>query len=201
MSLTLALVMLALCTAALLRVARLQGLQSLTLSSMHLSRAFCLADDAHVAVPGARALLPLLTHLSVSDVSLPPALLYLDQAGWDTMLAGGPLPGLIDLLVCGDTLAKKKPDAAPILYALEKFGTAASRTLMVGDSSIDVACARNAGVPVWMVPYGYNGGHPAESAGADRVIPTLTEVALACSGTVSASVNLADRLRSAPIAP
>lgn len=119
----------------------------------------------------------------------------------EQLLAGGPLPGLIDLLVCGDTLAKKKPDAAPILYALEKFGTAASRTLMVGDSSIDVACARNAGVPVWMVPYGYNGGHPAESAGADRVIPTLTEVALACSGTVSASVNLAPGLLSAPNKP
>ena len=109
----------------------------------------------------------------------------------EQLLEGGPLPALIDLLVCGDTLEKKKPDAAPIQFALERFGTTAARTLMVGDSSIDVACARNAGVPVWMVPYGYNGGHPAENAGADRVIPTLTEVALACSGTVSASVNLA----------
>lgn len=113
----------------------------------------------------------------------------------EQLLEGGPLPALIDLLVCGDTLAKKKPDAAPILYALEKFGTAAARTLMVGDSSIDVACARNAGVPVWMVPYGYNGGEPAEHAGADRVILTLTEVALACSGTVSASVTLSGGIR------
>ncbi len=113
----------------------------------------------------------------------------------EQLLENGPLPGLIDLLVCGDTLAKKKPDAAPILHALEKFGTAASRTLMVGDSSIDVACARNAGVPVWMVPYGYNGGHPAESAGADRVIASLTEVVLACTGTASASVTLADHSR------
>lgn len=110
----------------------------------------------------------------------------------EQLLENGPLPGLIDLLICGDTLARKKPDAAPILHALEKFGTTAARTLMVGDSSIDVACARNAGVPVWMVPYGYNGGHPAESAGADRVIPTLTEVALACSGTASASSTLAN---------
>ena len=113
----------------------------------------------------------------------------------EQLLEGGPLPALIDLLVCGDTLAKKKPDAAPILYALEKFGTAAVRTLMVGDSSIDVACARNAGVPVWMVPYGYNGGEPAELAGADRVIPTLTEVAVACSGTVSASVTLSGGIK------
>lgn len=100
----------------------------------------------------------------------------------EQLLAGGPLPGLIDLLICGDTLAQKKPDPAPILHALARFGTTRERTLMVGDSSIDVACARNAGVPVWMVPYGYNGGAPAESAGADRIIATLTEVALACSG-------------------
>lgn len=113
----------------------------------------------------------------------------------EQLLEGGPLPALIDLLVCGDTLAKKKPDPAPILHALDKFGTAAARTLMVGDSSIDVACARNAGVPVWMVPYGYNGGEPAELAGADRVIPTLTEVAVACSGTVSASVTLSGGIK------
>jgi len=46
------------------------------------------------------------------------------------------------------------------------------------------------------VPYGYNGGEPAELAGADRVIPTLTEVALACSGTVSASVTLSGGVKS-----
>ncbi len=116
----------------------------------------------------------------------------------EQLLAGGPLPGLIDLLVCGDTLPKKKPDAAPILYAVDRFGTQLSRTLMVGDSSIDVACARNAGVPVWMVPYGYNGGHPVEEAGADRIIDTLSEVAHACSGSDRSSVNLADGLRSGP---
>lgn len=116
----------------------------------------------------------------------------------EQLLAGGPLPGLIDLLVCGDTLPKKKPDPAPILHAIEHFGTARARTLMVGDSSIDVACARNAGVPVWMVPYGYNGGEPAESAGADRVIPTLAAVALACTGAMPASGTLAP---ASPLAP
>lgn len=115
----------------------------------------------------------------------------------EQLLAGGPLPALIDLLVCGDTLAEKKPHPAPIQHAMQVFGTAPARTLMVGDSSIDVACARNAGVPVWMVPYGYNGGEPAEHAGADRVILTLTEVALACSGPVPASVTLADGPASA----
>lgn len=116
----------------------------------------------------------------------------------EQLLAGGPLPALVDLLICGDTLANKKPDPAPILHALARFGTTRERTLMVGDSSIDVACARNAGVPVWMVPYGYNGGQPPESAGADRLIATLAEVALACSGPVAASVTLAPAATLAP---
>lgn len=119
----------------------------------------------------------------------------------EQLLAGGPLPGLVDLVVCGDTLPRKKPDAAPALHAMAQFGSSRERTLLVGDSSIDVACARNAGIAVWMVPYGYNGGHPAAEAGADRVIDTLSEVAHACSGTGAVSVNLADGLPSVPHKP
>jgi phosphoglycolate phosphatase len=43
----------------------------------------------------------------------------------------------------------------------------------VGDSSIDVATARNAGVPVWVVPYGYNMGQPIADSGPDRIIATI----------------------------
>ena len=116
----------------------------------------------------------------------------------EQLLGDGPLPGLIDLLVCGDTLPLKKPDAAPALHAMAHFGSSRERTLLVGDSSIDVACARNAGIAVWMVPYGYNGGQPAEQAGADRVIASLREVALACSGGGVDSVTLAPPNSSAP---
>lgn len=101
----------------------------------------------------------------------------------DQLLAGGPLPALIDLTLCGDTLPRKKPDPLPVVHALRHFGVLRERALLVGDSAIDVACARNAGVPVWMVPYGYNGGHPAREAGADRVIESLAEVAQACAAT------------------
>jgi phosphoglycolate phosphatase len=33
-----------------------------------------------------------------------------------------------------------------------------------------VATARNAGVAVWALPYGYNMGQPIEACGPDRVI-------------------------------
>lgn len=44
----------------------------------------------------------------------------------------------------------------------------------VGDSSIDVATARNAGVPVWALPYGYNMGEPITASRPDRVIPDIS---------------------------
>lgn len=103
----------------------------------------------------------------------------------EQLLEGSALPALIDLTICGDTLPRKKPDPLPVLHALETFGVSRERALLVGDSAIDVACARNAGIEVWMVPYGYNGGQPASEAGADRVIESLSEVAAACIAPAS----------------
>ncbi len=45
-----------------------------------------------------------------------------------------------------------------------------NRALFVGDSSIEVATARNADVAVWALPYGYNRGQPIEACTPDRVI-------------------------------
>ena len=47
------------------------------------------------------------------------------------------------------------------------------RALFVGESSIDVATARNAGIAVWALPYGYRIGEPIEACQPNRVIPDL----------------------------
>lgn len=78
-----------------------------------------------------------------------------------------------DLVVSGDTLPAKKPDPLPLRHCLEKFGVAAPRALYVGDSATDVLTARNAGIAIWAVAYGYNGGQPIESARPDRVLAGL----------------------------
>jgi phosphoglycolate phosphatase len=80
------------------------------------------------------------------------------------------LSPLLDHVVSGDSLPTKKPDPAGIASCLAQFGVAPERSLFVGDSSIDVACARNAGVTVWALPYGYNRGVPIEASAPDRVI-------------------------------
>lgn len=87
-----------------------------------------------------------------------------------TVLNAHQLAPLFDRVVSGDTLTSKKPDPAGIESCLTQFGVARQRALFVGDSSIDVATARNAGVTVWALPYGYNMGQPIEASVPDRLI-------------------------------
>ena len=96
-----------------------------------------------------------------------------------TVLGAHQLAPLFDRVVSGDTLPTKKPDPAGIHSCLAQFEVTAARSLFVGDSSIDVATARNAGVPVWALPYGYNMGQPIEACGPDRVIPDFSALTAA----------------------
>jgi phosphoglycolate phosphatase len=93
-----------------------------------------------------------------------------------TVLNVHTLSPLLDSVVSGDTLPTKKPNPAGIAHCLAQFGVPAHRALFVGDSSIDVATARNAGVAVWTLPYGYNMGQPIESCAPDRVIADCSEL-------------------------
>ena len=87
-----------------------------------------------------------------------------------TVLNAHQMMPLFDRVVSGDTMPFKKPDPAGIASCLKAFGVGQERSLFVGDSSIDVATARNAGVAVWALPYGYNMGEPIEDCAPDRVI-------------------------------
>lgn len=87
------------------------------------------------------------------------------------------------LVVGGDSLPEKKPHPSMIGHCLNVLGGEAQACAHVGDSHIDVATARNAGVAAWAVPYGYNGGEPIESAGPNRVFASIAAIAdhvLAC---------------------
>jgi phosphoglycolate phosphatase len=87
------------------------------------------------------------------------------------------LAGYFRVVVCGDTVARKKPDPEPVLTACARLGVSPGEALMIGDSANDVAAARAAGCPVWCVPYGYNEGRPVESLACDRIVPDLAAVA------------------------
>lgn len=89
------------------------------------------------------------------------------------------------IVICGDTLERKKPDPAPLFYAAEQTGVRPENCLMVGDSVNDVSAARAAGFQVACVPYGYNHGNDIRDASPDAVIDTLAELdTLLTAGTV-----------------
>lgn len=83
---------------------------------------------------------------------------------------------LVDCIVTPEMAGAAKPDPAGLLHCLEAFGVAPGRALFVGDSAIDVEAARRAGVAVWAVPHGYNGGQPIAASSPDRVLAHLNEL-------------------------
>jgi phosphoglycolate phosphatase len=88
-----------------------------------------------------------------------------------TVLDAHGLTPLLDRIVSGDTLPTKKPKPDGVQDCMLKLGARAEKTLFVGDSSIDIATARAAGVAVWAVPYGYNMGQHIADSLPDRLIP------------------------------
>jgi phosphoglycolate phosphatase len=55
----------------------------------------------------------------------------------------------------GDSFASKKPDPVGILTLMSESGATPERTIMIGDSSIDIRTARNAGVRSCGVAWGF----------------------------------------------
>jgi phosphoglycolate phosphatase len=81
-----------------------------------------------------------------------------------------------DLVIGGDSLPFKKPDAGVLRHVVATLRGDSRRTAHLGDSHTDVMAARNAGVEAWAVPYGYNAGEPIEASRPDHVFASLHAV-------------------------
>jgi|HubBroStandDraft_6_1064221.scaffolds.fasta_scaffold23823_2 phosphoglycolate phosphatase len=79
-------------------------------------------------------------------------------------------------IVTADAGLPLKPDPKPLLHAMSAVGGTIERTAFVGDSSIDVQAARNAGVFSVCVSFGYS-ITPPPSLGADLLIDDYGELA------------------------
>lgn len=87
--------------------------------------------------------------------------------------------GLLDffeVVVSGDTLAKKKPDPIQLRYICAKFNVLEAEAMLVGDSLTDVTAAHAAGCYIVTVPYGYNQGKPIDHSLVDETITNLTDL-------------------------
>ena len=73
-----------------------------------------------------------------------------------------------------------KPDARVVRHVVDELGGDIGRTAMIGDSAVDVATARAAGIPVILLSYGYT-PDPVHNLGADAVIDAFPELPAAVS--------------------
>lgn len=144
-------------------------------------------DDAHSAFIKHYAALPC-EHTAVYD-GVTECLEDLKSHGYDLMLVTNKpvafLPpilsklGLADffsLTLGGDSLAQKKPDPAPLLYAARQGDVAPGACLMVGDSRHDVQAGKAAGFRTVAVTYGYNHGDPISESEPDHIVDSLAEL-------------------------
>lgn len=78
--------------------------------------------------------------------------------------------------ICGrGTFPMHKPDPRALLLSIEAAGGDPARAVMVGDSKTDIDTAKNAGVPVVAVDFGYT-GRPVTEYAPDRVISHFDEL-------------------------
>lgn len=91
------------------------------------------------------------------------------QAFTESILNSFDLAHFFSAVVGGDVLPVKKPHKEHIFSCIAASAGRREWAVMVGDSEVDVAAARAAGVPIFAVTYGYPRGRP-EDLGADRLI-------------------------------
>ncbi|MGY2130548.1 HAD family hydrolase [Blastococcus sp. SYSU DS0617] len=71
----------------------------------------------------------------------------------EAVLTGLGLRDLFAAVVGADAVAASKPAPEHLLTALEQMGTPMDQALFVGDTDVDVECARRAGVPLVLVDW------------------------------------------------
>lgn len=92
------------------------------------------------------------------------------QSPAEAMLRNFRMRDYFGAVIGGDRLpGVRKPDARHLLAGIEALGETPRTAVMVGDGDNDLLAARNAGIPVVIVSFGYSKRPPREM-GADAVI-------------------------------
>lgn len=71
---------------------------------------------------------------------------------------------------------KKKPAPDLVEAVIDKIGTQKERTVYVGDSEVDVATAKNAGIDLIAVDWGFRSVFCLKEAGAGKIVSTVEEL-------------------------
>jgi phosphoglycolate phosphatase len=82
----------------------------------------------------------------------------------------------IEVLVAGDSIDSMKPAPQPLWHACRLLDADVKCSVLVGDSPVDVSAARAAGVPVFIVRYGYGGPDGATALQCDALIDSFAQL-------------------------
>ena len=81
-------------------------------------------------------------------------------------------------IAVGETAAiRRKPAPDMLLAAMERLGAGSDKTVFIGDSEVDIATARAAGLPCISVLWGFRDRSLLESAGAQQFAADVDELA------------------------
>ncbi|WP_432454720.1 MULTISPECIES: phosphoglycolate phosphatase [unclassified Agarivorans] len=91
-----------------------------------------------------------------------------------------------DVVLSGDSLARKKPDPLPLTHLVGQYQLGIEQLLMVGDSKNDIQAAKAAGCRSLGLTYGYNYGEDIALSDPDFVADSLETLVELMSGSVTA---------------
>lgn len=132
------------------------------------------AAHSNVQTAPYEGVLPLLKGLG--ERGIPMALVSNKPDGPVADLARLHFPGVFAVTVGDSPLRRRKPAPDMPLYALEKLGLRREEAVYVGDSEVDVKTARNAGVPVVSVTWGFRDREELETLRPDWMIDRPEEL-------------------------
>ena len=97
------------------------------------------------------------------------------------LLEGAHLLALLEVVVAGNDVARRKPHPDLILEACARLRVAPAETMLIGDSANDAQAAHAAGCSCVLVETGYNEGESVHalsgSPGVDAIFPSLFDAA------------------------
>jgi len=91
----------------------------------------------------------------------------------------GGLGALVDAVACAEDVARGKPDPEAARGVLEQLGVPGERAVLVGDTVVDIATGRAAGIRSIGVTWGSTPAGPLRDIGADAVVASFEELRVA----------------------
>jgi phosphoglycolate phosphatase len=92
------------------------------------------------------------------------------QQATERILQGLGIATTFRWVIGGDSRFGRKPDPAGLRHLMAEAGAAPARTMMVGDSAIDLATARAAGTRICLARYGFGFRIPGADLHRDELI-------------------------------